>query len=61
MMRLVLFDIDGTLVNTGGAGSDAMTRTFAELYRIADDFAGIRMSGKTDRLILQATCRRPGR
>ena len=53
MMRLVLFDIDGTLVNTGGAGSDAMTRAFAELYRIADGFTGIRMSGKTDRLILQ--------
>jgi phosphoglycolate phosphatase-like HAD superfamily hydrolase len=52
-MRLVLFDIDGTLVNTGRAGADAMTRTFAELYRIADGFAGIRMSGKTDRLILQ--------
>jgi phosphoglycolate phosphatase-like HAD superfamily hydrolase len=52
-MRLVLFDIDGTLVNTGRAGSDAMTRAFAELYRIADGFAGIRMSGKTDRLILQ--------
>jgi phosphoglycolate phosphatase-like HAD superfamily hydrolase len=30
-----------------------MTKAFAELYRIADGFAGIRMSGKTDRLILQ--------
>jgi len=53
MRRLVLFDIDGTLVNTGRAGADAMTMAFAELYRIADGFAGIRMSGKTDRLILQ--------
>jgi phosphoglycolate phosphatase-like HAD superfamily hydrolase len=52
-MKLVLFDIDGTLVNTGKAGSDAMTKAFAELYRIADGFAGIRMSGKTDPLILQ--------
>jgi phosphoglycolate phosphatase-like HAD superfamily hydrolase len=53
MRRLVLFDIDGTLVNTGRAGADAMTMAFAELYRITDGFAGIRMSGKTDRLILQ--------
>jgi phosphoglycolate phosphatase-like HAD superfamily hydrolase len=53
MRRLVLFDIDGTLVNTGRAGADAMSMAFAELYRIADGFAGIRMSGKTDRLILQ--------
>jgi phosphoglycolate phosphatase-like HAD superfamily hydrolase len=51
MRRLVLFDIDGTLVNTGRAGADAATMAFAELYRIADGFAGIRMSGKTDRLI----------
>lgn len=52
-MKLVLFDIDGTLVNTGRAGTDAMTKAFAELYQIADGFAGIRMSGKTDPLILQ--------
>jgi phosphoglycolate phosphatase-like HAD superfamily hydrolase len=51
-MQLVLFDIDGTLVNTGGAGTEAMNRAFAELYRIADAFADIHMSGKTDPAIL---------
>jgi phosphoglycolate phosphatase-like HAD superfamily hydrolase len=52
-MRLVLFDIDGTLLNSGMAGSDAMTLAFAELFQIENAFAGIRMSGKTDQAILQ--------
>jgi phosphoglycolate phosphatase-like HAD superfamily hydrolase len=52
-MKLVLFDIDGTLVNTGRYGADAMTRAFTEMYVIPDGFTGIRMSGKTDPAILQ--------
>ena len=52
-MKLVLFDIDGTLVSTGKAGTDAMNRTLHELYQIADGFTDIPMSGKTDPLILQ--------
>jgi phosphoglycolate phosphatase-like HAD superfamily hydrolase len=31
MIRLVLFDIDGTLVHTGGAGTTAFTKTFARI------------------------------
>ncbi len=30
--RLVLFDIDGTLLNTGGAGRRAMKETLREVY-----------------------------
>jgi phosphoglycolate phosphatase len=52
-MQLVLFDIDGTLVNSGRAGADAMNLAFTELYQIPDAFAGIHMSGKTDPSILQ--------
>lgn len=52
-MKLVLFDIDGTLVTTGAAGSDAMRLAFAELCGVADGFAGIEMSGKTDAAILR--------
>lgn len=52
-MKLVLFDIDGTLMSTGAAGADAMRRAFAELCGIADGFAGIEMSGKTDIAILR--------
>jgi phosphoglycolate phosphatase-like HAD superfamily hydrolase len=52
-MKLVLFDIDGTLLTSGFAGVDAMHLAFADLYQIADGFAGISMSGKTDRAILE--------
>ena len=31
MAKLVLFDIDGTLVLTGGAGMRAMNRAFDEI------------------------------
>jgi phosphoglycolate phosphatase-like HAD superfamily hydrolase len=52
-MKLVLFDIDGTLLTSGLAGVDAMRLAFADLYQIADGFAGISVSGKTDRAILE--------
>ena len=52
-MKLVLFDIDGTLLSSGMAGSDAMTLAFAELFQIDHAFRGIRMSGKTDPAILR--------
>lgn len=51
-MSLVLFDIDGTLVLTGGAGRRAMVRTFADLYGIPDAFDAIAMPGRTDVSIL---------
>ena len=38
MVRLVLFDIDGTLVHTGGAGVKAFARTFATEFNAADGF-----------------------
>jgi len=47
-MKLVLFDIDATLLSTGAAGADAMRYAFADLCGIADGFTGIEMSGKTD-------------
>jgi phosphoglycolate phosphatase len=50
--RLVLFDIDGTLVLTGGAGGRAMTRAFEDLFGVADAFHGIPMPGRTDSWIL---------
>ena len=32
MVRLILFDIDGTLIRSGGAGVRAFERTFAEIF-----------------------------
>src|SRR3954470_15443123 len=49
---LVLFDIDGTLVLTGGAGGRAMSLAFEEVFAIANAFQGIPMAGRTDAWIL---------
>src|SRR6478672_10241261 len=49
---LILFDIDGTLVLTGGAGGRAMTRAFEELFGVPEAFRGIPMAGRTDSWIL---------
>lgn len=54
MPRVFLFDIDNTLLYTGGAGGLAMARAFEELYGVPDGFAGIEFSGRTDRFILQS-------
>lgn len=51
--RLYLFDIDGTLISTGGAGGKAMSLAFASLWKREDGFARIEFSGRTDRAILR--------
>ena len=61
MQRLVLFDIDATLLLTGGAGQRAMTRAFEALFGAPDGFAGIPMAGRTDPAILAEGLRRIGR
>lgn len=52
MDRLFLFDIDGTLVVTGGAGQRAMNRAFHDVFGVPDAFAGIELAGRTDTSIL---------
>jgi phosphoglycolate phosphatase len=58
MTKLVLFDIDGTLVLTGGAGVRAMTRACEELIGHAAVLDGIAVAGRTDWIILQDTLAR---
>jgi phosphoglycolate phosphatase-like HAD superfamily hydrolase len=58
--RLLLFDIDGTLVLTGGAGKRAMDRAFAERFGVADAFAGMSMAGRTDRWLAEQALERHG-
>jgi phosphoglycolate phosphatase-like HAD superfamily hydrolase len=48
MVRLVLFDIDGTLVRTGGAGVRAFAKTFAAEFNAADGFERLKFAGRTD-------------
>ncbi|MGH2949095.1 MAG: HAD family hydrolase [Solirubrobacteraceae bacterium] len=46
--RILLFDIDGTLVSTGGAGAVAWKRAFDELYGIPADIGEYTDAGMTD-------------
>ena len=48
MVRLVLFDIDGTLVHTGGAGVKAFAKTFETEFSMADHFECLKFAGRTD-------------
>ncbi len=50
-MRLVLFDIDGTLILTGGAGMRAFYRAMRDTFGIEVWSEVIRHDGKTDPLI----------
>jgi phosphoglycolate phosphatase len=44
----ILFDIDGTLIDTGGAGAASWRLAFDELYGIAADIGKFTDSGMTD-------------
>src|SRR5437660_1183671 len=46
--RLLLFDIDGTLIYSGGAGVHALKSAFRERFGIADDLRDIEIAGMTD-------------
>jgi phosphoglycolate phosphatase len=53
VIRLVLFDIDGTLLITGGAGMRAFERTLATQFGIPNATEGIRFAGRTDQSIVR--------
>ncbi len=48
MVRLVLFDIDGTLIHTGGAGVKAFAKVFATEFNAVDGFERLKFAGRTD-------------
>jgi phosphoglycolate phosphatase-like HAD superfamily hydrolase len=48
--RLILWDIDSTLVNTGAAGQHALIRATKERFG-SDDLTGVEIAGRTDRAI----------
>lgn len=50
-MRVFLFDIDGTLISSLGAGKAAMEAALREAFGIAEIRPGIPYSGRTDRAI----------
>ncbi|MBL8909481.1 MAG: HAD hydrolase-like protein [Archangium sp.] len=50
---VLLFDIDGTLITTGGAGRRAIDRAFEELLGRSDACSHFSFSGMTDRAIIR--------
>jgi phosphoglycolate phosphatase-like HAD superfamily hydrolase len=48
MIRLVLFDIDGTLIRTGGAGVKAFAKVFETEFGAVDGFEKLKFAGRTD-------------
>jgi phosphoglycolate phosphatase len=51
--RLLLFDVDGTLVNTGGAGVESLKTAVRSRFGATDDLHDIEIAGKTDRAIIR--------
>jgi phosphoglycolate phosphatase len=49
---VLLFDVDGTLVLTGGAGLRAMARAFNDVFGVTDAASHIQMAGRTDAWIV---------
>ena len=61
MTRLVLFDIDGTLIRSGRAGVRGMNAAFEGLYGRPAALDGISLAGRTDRAIVTDVLRAIGR
>ena len=60
LKKYLLFDIDGTLVNTGGAGLKAMKSTVKNIHGNEDILIGYSFAGKTDVQIMNDTIRKSG-
>lgn len=59
-MKLILFDIDGTLIDSGGAGGRAFARALKSTLKIEGGLDGVRLDGKTDLQIVREVFRRDG-
>lgn len=58
--KLVLFDIDGTLISTGRAGTRAMNIAFEEMFGVSNGFENVKMAGRTDPAIIREGMRVAG-
>lgn len=53
MVRLVLFDIDGTLIRSGGAGEKAFARVCEMEFKVTNGTAKLHFAGRTDPSIVR--------
>ena len=56
--RLLLFDIDGTLIDSGGAGIQSLKDVLLQQFGISDDLRGIEVAGQTDTGIVHQILRK---
>lgn len=61
MRRLVLFDIDGTLLTAGGAGARALRDALLEVFGETGPIGGYSMGGRTDPQIVRELMTATGR
>jgi phosphoglycolate phosphatase-like HAD superfamily hydrolase len=52
-VRLILFDIDGTILSSGGAGVRALNNAFRDVLSAEYTFTDISLAGKTDLQIIR--------
>ena len=65
-MKILLFDLDGTLVKAGGAGRKALDHAVRNLYGVRAGASRVGLAGKTDlrcftEVVREKVGRRPGR
>ena len=60
MVRMILFDIDGTLIESDGAGAEAFERVFRSIFGVEGAAAELDFRGATDRGILGDFFKRQG-
>jgi len=53
MVRLILFDVDGTLIRTHGAGVKAFAQAFASEFGIPNGTERLQFAGRTDRSLVR--------
>lgn len=58
--RLFLFDIDGTLITSGGAGESALILAMESRFGVLEDLGGISLAGATDARIAVALLEKHG-
>ena len=47
-MKLILFDIDGTILTSGGCGEKALGLAVQDYFQKNDGLGGIEIAGRTD-------------
>lgn len=55
---LLLWDIDGTLISSGGTGEEALRQALLNRFGVLDDLGDIEIAGRTDPAIALDLCRK---